>query len=100
MPHAVNHPISDRDGLNIPEKLSEVSQQLRALFAGENKPLLSEAEEAFIKRYVHNSNNFHSIEFMVGGMPSKFEITRGVAMPSLPAMDRHCTVHPNNQEQE
>ncbi|MEQ5836700.1 DUF2235 domain-containing protein [Marinobacter sp. NFXS9] len=91
-----------KDDGSVPDELSSIHEKMSdALESGSLDLALSEADEVFLKqRYIHHSDNFNTMEFMVGGMPSKLEIPWDLAMPSVPATDRHRTVHPNKQEQK
>lgn len=87
---------SDRDYF-LPEDLMEIYENLRhQVCAGKDVPSLSVEQGRFLKqRYIHHSNHFNLLEFLLWDEVLRLEIPFRPLMPSKPvkALGRH--VHAN-----
>ncbi|WP_203300197.1 T6SS phospholipase effector Tle1-like catalytic domain-containing protein [Marinobacter sediminum] len=88
---------SDRDYF-LPEDLMEIHENLRdQVCAGKDVPSLSVEQGRFLKqRYIHHSNHFNLMDFLLWDEVLRLEIPFRPLMPSRPvkALERH--VHANS----
>ncbi|WP_111493664.1 T6SS phospholipase effector Tle1-like catalytic domain-containing protein [Marinobacter bohaiensis] len=84
------------DGV-IPEPLKEIHKSLSNQIESQiEKPKLEKEQQQLLKqRYVHHSDNYNDIEFMIGDTITSIEIPWDLAMPFKPTNNRQRIIHPN-----
>ncbi|ROT96168.1 DUF2235 domain-containing protein [Marinobacter sp. R17] len=92
---------SMEDKSKLPKELDAVYQSLsdQVVRQGKSSPeLQQEMSQLLRQRYIHHSDNFNTIEFMLGDMITEFELPFEPLMPFTPASNRDRIIHPNEPE--
>ncbi|BES69557.1 hypothetical protein RE428_05750 [Marinobacter nanhaiticus D15-8W] len=86
--------------LRLPDELRPIHKTIsEQIEAGANTPSLTVDELELLKqRYVHHSDNFNTVEFMLGNKIAELEVPWDLLLPFMPTHDRARIIHPNEPE--
>ncbi|TBW46438.1 DUF2235 domain-containing protein [Marinobacter halodurans] len=93
--------IDDEDpAFSLPNELLAIHQSVsKQVAAGTSNPTLQTGDLSLLKqRYIHHSDNFNTVEFMLGGITTDLEVPWDMFLPFMPTSDRVRIVHPNKAE--